>query len=576
MGPNPSGSAWRGWTLLAVGLAGVVFFYPLLLAPHIPIIDPDEGLHAAIAQEMVERGDWIVPRFLGTPFLDKPVFYFWAQALSLKCLGMSEAAIRLPGLFFGLLGAVTTMALAWRMLGRVTGLLAGLFYMTSVLPTALAQVPVHDVALVPWVNLALLCCWESDTARSYPAALAMALPAGLVLGLAILTKGLVGVALVALAFGGYLLLARRLRAANWLFAAMALVVACLVASAWYLAVERQNPGYLRYFILERHLLAFATGTQRHGHAPWWYYLPILVGGGMPWIAYLPILVEEQWRQRRHSAEARRQDRPPRPLLLAGWWLLGSTLLLSVAHSKLITYLWPVFPAVAILVAALWARRLEGRLSPRARQAISQTVWWTCLAGPLTMPVLCRVVQWEFSLELSRMEWLVAALTSLAAMVPLWAWLAGRVRTTLTLGTLATAMHFVVIMTMIMPRVATGKTARPLAEHFNRLDRFPPRLVVTDSRIGSFFFYLKPDHRLGLLEDRTLMVDLQQAADRLPDEGEMLIVPEWRFYRLLQAPRERYFDLYGADYQWAGRYRVYGVSRLEEARNPWPDAAVQRR
>ncbi len=576
MGPNPSGSAWRGWALLAVGLAGVVFFCPLLLAPQIPIIDPDEGLHAAIAQEMVERGDWIVPRFLGTPFLDKPVLYFWTQALSLKCLGMSEAAVRLPGLMFGLLGAATTMALAWRMLGRVTGLLAGLFYMTSVLPTALAQVPVHDVALVPWVNLALLFCWESDRARSYRAALAMALPAGVVLGLAILTKGLVGVALVALAFGGYLLLARRLRAVNWLFAAMALLVACLLASTWYLAVERQNPGYLRYYLIDRHLLGFATGTQRHGRAPWWYYLPILAGGGMPWIAYLPALVEEQWRQRRQSAEARRRDRPPQPLLLAGWWLLGSTLLLSVAHSKLITYLWPVFPAVAILAAALWSRRLEGRLSPRARQAISQTVWWTCLAGPLTMPVLCRVVQWEFSVELTRMEWSAAALTALAAMVPLWAWIAGRVRTTLALGTLATAMHFVVIMSVIMPRVATGKTARQLAEHFNRLDRFPSRLVVTDSRIGSFFFYLKPAHRLGLQEDRTLMVDLQEASERLPDPGEMLIVPEWRFYPVRQAPRQRYFDLSGTDYQWAGRYRVYGVSRLEEARRPLPDSTVRRR
>ena len=71
-----------------------------------------------------------------------------------------------------------------------------------------------------------------------------------------------------------------------------LVVAVLVASPWYVAVAVRNPDYLRYFFLERHVLAFATDTQPHGDQPWWYYLPVLLGGGLPWIGYLPIVVRE--------------------------------------------------------------------------------------------------------------------------------------------------------------------------------------------------------------------------------------------------------------------------------------------
>ena len=83
-----------GWMLaLAAVLAAVIFVYPLSLG--IPLLDPDEGLHASIAQEMVERGDWVVPSLLGKPFLDKPIFYFWAEALSLRTFGMNEAAVRL-------------------------------------------------------------------------------------------------------------------------------------------------------------------------------------------------------------------------------------------------------------------------------------------------------------------------------------------------------------------------------------------------------------------------------------------------------------------------------------------------
>jgi len=63
-----------------------------------------EADRAAISQEMVERGDWIVPRFLGRAFLDKPILFFWAQAASIRAFGMNTAAARLPGMLFALLG----------------------------------------------------------------------------------------------------------------------------------------------------------------------------------------------------------------------------------------------------------------------------------------------------------------------------------------------------------------------------------------------------------------------------------------------------------------------------------------
>ena len=58
----------------AAACAAVIYLYPLALAT--PLLDPDEGLHATISQSMVERGDYVVPRFLGEPFRDKPILYF--------------------------------------------------------------------------------------------------------------------------------------------------------------------------------------------------------------------------------------------------------------------------------------------------------------------------------------------------------------------------------------------------------------------------------------------------------------------------------------------------------------------
>ena len=98
---------------LAAATAVVMFVFPLWV--RFPLVDPDEGLHAAIAQEMVERGHWLTPSLLGKPFWDKPILYCWLQAASLRLLGPNEAAVRLPGLMFGLLGAATTGLLAWRL-----------------------------------------------------------------------------------------------------------------------------------------------------------------------------------------------------------------------------------------------------------------------------------------------------------------------------------------------------------------------------------------------------------------------------------------------------------------------------
>ena len=58
------------YILLALSL---LFFVPKL---GMPLLDPDEGLYAEIAREMVTSGDWIIPHVNGLPYLEKPPLYF--------------------------------------------------------------------------------------------------------------------------------------------------------------------------------------------------------------------------------------------------------------------------------------------------------------------------------------------------------------------------------------------------------------------------------------------------------------------------------------------------------------------
>ena len=592
-----NGRSWQWPTLLAL-LAAVLFAFPLTLGT--ALFDPDEGLHASIAQEMVEQGDWITPHAFGKPFRDKPILYFWAEALSLACFGMNEAAVRLPGLLFGLAAALTTGLVGTRMFGRRTGMLAGAFYATMLLPAALSQSPVHDIAMVAWVNLAILWFWEAETARGRWQQLGYVLKIGLVLGLACLTKGLSGIAVVGLAYGGYLVLVRLLPFVQRLGATggarvpdtpetldatgsarvpdtpatlgatgsasasdrpplgpivlrgvLALLVAALVAAIWYVPMERHNPGYLRYFFLQRHVMGYATQSQLHGGAPVWYYLPILLLGGLPWISYLPAALRDAWQA------GRRKQRTDRALLLLAVWLVGGLIFFSLARSKLLTYIWPLFPAVAVLAARPWARWFEGDLSPAARRDLALAFRLSCWFGPIALPAAVLAVQAYLKINVSPPVWIATLAAATTAAVPLWFWSSGRREQALAAALAAVGVQFVVLMTTVTPHVAELFSARELAGHFNAEGQLPARVLVVDERIGSLVFYLDKSLRMFLRDDQlqAVQVDAIRHWPRADDQTQ-IVISEQRAEKV-----GKILDLSGVPCQRAGRWQIYAGADL---------------
>ncbi len=517
-----------GWTdyLVALFVLGAVFFYPLSL--DIPLLDPDEGLHASIAQEIVERGDWIVPRLLGHAFWDKPIFYFWVQASSLRLLGMQEAAVRLPGLLFGLLGVLSTAWLGRRLFDSGTGFLAGLCYATMVLPASLVQAAAHDVALVLWTNLALLALWHMHTAATTARQLGYVLAAGFALGMSALTKGLVGVALVGVGFGGYLLLTGQLHGRVVLQGVGVLLVAALVAAPWYVAMEFRNPGYLYYFFVQRHFLGYLTARQWHGHHPWWYYLPVLLGGGLPWICYLPATAVESWRLIRSRAATTGTGAEPgttrRALVLVWCWLIGGVAFFSLSKAKLVTYLWPVFPAVAMLAAVGWSRLFRGRLAPFARRVLAWTLVLSCAIGPVALPAAMAVVERKFGFRLGGEAYLFALPVALSGWLVLLFWWRGSFRRSLHTAYVSLALHLAFVMTVVIPPLSQKVTAKPLAEYFNRRGALPEQMMFIQGRVASFVFYLRPELREQLRRRPPQRKLLDEVAAELPEQV-VAVVPE---------------------------------------------------
>jgi len=509
------------------------------LAANAPLFDPDEGLHAAIAQEMVRRGDYVTPTFLGEPFLDKPILFFWAEALSIRVLGDREAAVRLPPLVFGLLGMLGVAALGRALSDEAAGLIAGVVYGTMLLPLGVSEVAVHDVAVVPFLCVA--CAALVAVARDERGTMARNIAlGGIALGLSILTKGLVavvftGVLGVCLAVHDRSTI-RRLT----IFLAAAGAIAILVALPWYAAMERAHPGYLHYYFVERHLQGYLTATQRHAGRGWWYYIPIVIGGTLPWTGYL--------------AAAGRGLRANRVRIVVWAWCAAGLVFLSAGESKLVTYALPLFPGLAILIGE--------RIS--ASGHFGGRLGFGVFAASLTLmpPAALLLVGLKFGGVDGRYWLLVSLVSGAIAFVALRA----RPRQAASLDDgAASALRLAAMalagLMIVTPLAARWMTARDLAAALNKEGALPPRVSVLDERIGSLVFYLSPPLRAAATSTSVAAATLAETVSRIrvePPDAVIAVRDDQfaRFSRLFPSPPPAAAH--------AGTFQLFRVQTLQAA------------
>ncbi|MEN3001456.1 MAG: glycosyltransferase family 39 protein [Armatimonadota bacterium] len=319
------------------------------------LTDLDEGFYASVAWEMKERGDWWTPRFRDEPWFEKPPFLYWLMILSMRLFGENEFALRVPSVVLFGLTLVAIVAWGERRLGKGVGVLAGLLFAIAPMSLLLTRLALTDMALCCWLTLALIALWE---ARERP--LLWSLLGGVVLGLAVLTKGPVGLGLIGL---HYLLNARGLHTnglrLRWVL--FALLVAVATASPWYLGVYLQHGrDFFEEFVVRQNLLRFAGGDTAHS------VLPLLQRGGagnitagvaiyllfyvvMLWLGALPMVfwAGVLW--------CREPDEPMVAGYLRRWaWLVFG--LFTLSFTKLPAYIFPMLPALALLVAFSLANR----------------------------------------------------------------------------------------------------------------------------------------------------------------------------------------------------------------------------
>ncbi|HQV40352.1 MAG: glycosyltransferase family 39 protein [Flavobacteriales bacterium] len=186
---------------LLIALVAALLFIPGLGAVH--LFDWDEINFAEIAREMLATHNWLQPQIGYVPFYEKPPLFMWMQAVSMSAFGVNEFAARFPDAICGIVTLLVLFRIGDRMRGRLFGLLWVLAYVGSILPHLYFRSGIID----PWFNLFIFLGFlafirMSDTPASADVSnreknIASVL-AGVWLGLAVLTKGPVGILIPAL------------------------------------------------------------------------------------------------------------------------------------------------------------------------------------------------------------------------------------------------------------------------------------------------------------------------------------------------------------------------------------------
>lgn len=424
--------AKRAWLLLFIAIAAF-YLWGLGL---FPLVGPDEPRYAQVAREMLQRRDFVTPTLGGLPWFEKPPLLYWLMMLSYRVFGVTEYAARLGPAVCGL---VTGLFVYW--IGKTTsrdsvleaadhsgdganiGRWSALVWFASLGALGFSRGATFDIVLTMTMTGALACFFVSENHDSGKRWNWILIAFYFCVALSLLAKGLIGLVLIFGIIALYFIMRREWpRRAFLLSPIWGLPFSLAVASIWYgPMMARHGWKFIDQFIIQHHFARFISNKYHHP-APFYFYIPVLIGLAVPWTMVLgdSLLSARRWHWRRPTMLDRAD-------VLALAWLVVPVVFFSFSGSKLASYILPALPAAAILAGGRIAGfngGHTGRSVLRATGAFlmivaAVAVWYThrysdlrfATAALIALPLILTGLLALFLPQLGRQLFVLIALTA---------------------------------------------------------------------------------------------------------------------------------------------------------------------
>lgn len=347
-------------------ICGVAFFWNL---GNIGLIDKTEALYVEVARQMVLTNNWISPHWNDNYFYSYPAGGYWFLALSFKLFGISELTARLPVAFMAT--AVVFMVFYTLLhFGYIENKPQNSFYlwltawigggMMALNPAWIAwgRVAVSDMLLSSSIALAMLIFFMGYGQPDKPKMQGICYSTfSILLSIAVLVKGPIGVILPVLGIGSFLLYVGKFWEIFWEIKPFRSVAIFLVLTLpWYIAaIIMDGEIFINEFLAVSNFKRFTTVVFDHP-GPWYYYIIWGIVFMLPWVIYFPLAVVNlscwRWQKVRQSVRESQLG------LYCFCWFITTFVFFSAAATKLQGYILPVAPAVVIILALFWGEKFK--------------------------------------------------------------------------------------------------------------------------------------------------------------------------------------------------------------------------
>ena len=392
----------RRTRLILLGLWLLFYCSVTLFTP--PLLDDADSVHAEVAREMLLRHDFVTLYANGIRYLEKAPLFYWLMAASMRLLGATTAASRLP-LALSVLGLTLLIeSFARRAFASSrAGLYAGLITLSSFGIFIFSRINIPDILVCFFLCTALYAYYltEQDIFRlpSIPASLewmgtegsrpslTLCLTFAAACALNILTKGLIGIVFPIAIVGLHLLLTRGFRGAltrlKQFHPAASVATFLILAVPWHVLIALANPGHGHpggltrigahwqipyptdgnvhgwawFYFLNEQLYRYLNLRVPHDYdtSPLWLFLGLIFIWLLPWSAFLPSAIARTMPLR--SADFRLRLRTQTltstqrtDLLLLLWAFLPLAFFTFSTRQEY--YVLPALPPIILLIAAL--------------------------------------------------------------------------------------------------------------------------------------------------------------------------------------------------------------------------------
>lgn len=353
----------------------VIFVFILLvyITGLFPETTVDSAKYASVSREIVESGDALHLKIHGEPYLQKPPLLFWLAAISFKLFGISIFTFKLPTFLFTLLGIYSVYRLGSLCFGRKAGQVSALIYTTST-ALMLYNMDVHTDMLL--TSNIIFGVWQLAEYLNYGKNRNFIL--GFIgIGLAMLSKGVIGLAIPVFSIGGYLLLQKDFKTIfSFKWIPGALIILLILLPALMGLYDQFGEGGIKFFFWSNNVDRIRGYYSDFKH-DYFYVLHTFLYLFLPWSVFSIYAFVRDWKDWKSNGFSTKGLKNG----INYFGFIPFTIIVSISSQQSPHYLLPVIPFVSIItgryictISEEGLRTRSFRLAMITRNIIVVLIW----------------------------------------------------------------------------------------------------------------------------------------------------------------------------------------------------------